>query len=141
MPTFDLSRTNLEQYSVDLRQFIDFRQSTLPNGMRIVEAHNSSGLSFTLLPDRGLDIWTMHYKGMPLTWISQGSPHLPDYGANWLRLFNGGVLVTCGLRHAGPPETDEQTGEERDSTATTPASAPGSLASKAIGTATAMYSI
>ena len=114
MPKFDLTRANLEQYSVDLRQFIDFRMSTLPNGMRIVEAFNSSGLNFTLLPDRGLDIWTMSCNGLPLTWISQGSPHLPDYGASWLQLFNGGVLVTCGLHHVGPPETDAQTGAPRD---------------------------
>jgi hypothetical protein len=62
----------LRKHSVDMRQFIDFRESTLPNGMRIIDCYNSSGLTFTLLPDRGLDIWTAHYKGIPLTWISQG---------------------------------------------------------------------
>lgn len=51
MPKFDLSCRSLEQYSVDLRQFIDFRTSTLPNGMRIVEAFNSSG--FRLPPAAG----------------------------------------------------------------------------------------
>jgi hypothetical protein len=106
--------TTLKQHSVDLRQFIDFRQSTLPNGMRIVEAYNGSGLTFSILPDRGLDIWTAHYKGIPLTWISQGSPHAPDSGARWLRQFNGGLLTTCGLTHVGPPETDDLTGEWRD---------------------------
>ena len=110
----DLSRNALAQYSVDLRQFIDFRQSTLPNGLRLVEAYNSSGLSFTLLPDRGLDIWSASFNGLPLTWISQNSPHPPDYGANWLRQFNGGLLVTCGLRHVGHAEADDETGEQRD---------------------------
>lgn len=110
----DLTRETLARYSVDLRQFIDFRQSTLPTGQRIVEAYNASGLAFTLLPDRGLDIWHASYNGMPLTWISQNSPHAPDFGANWLRQFNGGLLVTCGLRHAGHPEVDDVTGEQRD---------------------------
>ena len=32
----DLSRNALARYSVDLRQFIDFRQSTLTNGLRIM---------------------------------------------------------------------------------------------------------
>ncbi|MDX1994055.1 MAG: aldose 1-epimerase family protein [bacterium] len=104
----------LTKHSVDTRQFIDFRLSTLPTGMRIIDAHNSSGLHFTLLPDRGLDIWTAHYKGLPLTWISQGSPHPPDYGQSWLRQFNGGLLTTCGLTHVGSPEVDEITGEQRD---------------------------
>ncbi|MBZ0290871.1 MAG: aldose 1-epimerase family protein [Anaerolineae bacterium] len=105
---------NLRRHSVDLRQFIDFRESTLPNGTRIVEAYNSSGLTFTVLPDRGLDIWTAHFNGVPLTWISQGSPYAPDAGQRWLEQFNGGLLTTCGLTHAGQPETDDQTGEWRE---------------------------
>src|SRR5262245_2437740 len=107
-------RPTVEKHSLDMRQFIDFRQATLPNGLRTVEVYNGSGLTFTLLPDRGLDIWTAHYKGKPLTWISQGSPFPPDFGQSWLRQFNGGLMTTCGLTHAGPPETDDQTGEIRD---------------------------
>lgn len=113
LPTEIWSRENLERHSVDMRQFIDFRESTLPNGMRIIEAYNSSGLTFTILPDRGLDIWTAHYNGIPLTWISQGSPFPPDFGQDWLQQFNGGLLTTCGLTHVGPPETDDITGEVR----------------------------
>jgi hypothetical protein len=82
--------------------------------MRIIEAYNSSGLTFTILPDRGMDIWTAHYKGIPLTWISQGSPHPPDFGQTWLQQFNGGLMTTCGLTHVGPPEKDDVTGEWRD---------------------------
>lgn len=110
----DFSRAALEQHSLDMRQFIEFRLSTLPNGQRIVEAHNSSGLSFTVLPDRGLDIWSAWHNGRSLTWISPGSPHAADYGASWLRQFNGGLLTTCGLLHVGPPETDPLTGTTHD---------------------------
>lgn len=109
----DLSRTTLQSHSVDMRQFIDGRQSVLANGMRIIEVYNSSGLRFTILPDRGLDIWTAHYRGVPLTWVSQGSPHPPDYGSPWLRQFNGGLVTTCGLQHVGPAQVDDQTGESR----------------------------
>lgn len=109
-----LDRSLINQHSLDMRQFIDFRESTLPNGMRIIDAYNSSGLTFTILPDRGMDIWTAHYNGMPLTWISPGSPHPPDYGASWQRQFNGGLLTTCGLTHVGPTEADSITGEQRD---------------------------
>lgn len=115
MIQFDwLAREQIERHSLDMRQFIDFRQSRLDNGMRLIEAYNSSGLSFTILPDRGLDIWTAHYNGIPLTWVAQGSPFVPDFGQPWLRQFNGGLLTTCGLTHAGPPETDPRTGEVRD---------------------------
>lgn len=111
---FDLSRPVLEQHSLDMRQFIDAQQATLSNGMRIIHIHNSSGLTFSILPDRGFDIWTAHYHGIPLTWISQGSPHPPEFATPWMRQFNGGLLTTCGLRHVGPPETDSITGENRD---------------------------
>lgn len=103
-----------EQHSLDARQFLDFREAQLPNGMRIIEAYNGSGLTFSLLPDRGLDIWAAHYKGIPLTWLSAGSPFPPDFGLNWKQQFNGGLLATCGLSHVGPPETDDLTGRQRD---------------------------
>ena len=109
-----LERVELERHSVDMRQFMDFRQSVLADGSRLIEAYNSSGLTFTVLPDRGLDTWLAHYKGVPLTWISQGSPYVPDFGQTWLQQFNGGLLTTCGLMHVGPPETDLETGEFRD---------------------------
>lgn len=108
------TRQEIERHSLDMRQFADFRQAVLPDGQRIVEAYNSSGLRFTLLPDCGLDIWAASYNGLPLTWLSQGSPHRPDFGQTWLQHFNGGLMVTCGLTHAGPPETDPETGEFRD---------------------------
>ncbi|MAS32399.1 MAG: hypothetical protein CL610_00235 [Anaerolineaceae bacterium] len=104
----------LARHSVNTRQFIDFRQSTLPNGMRIIEAYNASGLTFTILPDRGLDIWAAHYNGLPLTWISQGSPHAPDFGQTWLQQMSGGLLTLCGLTHTGAPEVDDVTGVQRD---------------------------
>ncbi len=108
------SREQIERYSLDMRQFIDFRSSTLPGGLRQIEAYNGSGLTFTLLPDRGLDIWTAHYNGLPLTWISQDSPHAPDYGASWVRLFNGGLLVTCGMTYIGHGEVDDISGKENE---------------------------
>jgi hypothetical protein len=101
-------------HSVNPRQFMDALLAALPGGQRIIHVHNSSGLSFTLLPDRCLDIWTASYNGLPLTWISQGAPHPADYGSSWLRQFNGGLLTTCGFTHAGPPERDTETGELRD---------------------------
>lgn len=108
------TRPLIEAHSTDIRQFIGFRESTLPNGQRIVDAYNSSGLSFTLLPDRGMDIYTATWNGLPLTWISQGSPIPADFAGRWVRLFNGGVLVTCGLSHAGAADVDPVTGVQRD---------------------------
>ncbi len=114
MVSFDLDRATVERHSVDMRQFADLRETTLASGLRVIDGYNSSGLTLAILPDRGLDVWLAAHNGRPLTWISQGSPHAPDFGAGWLRQFNGGLLVTCGLRHAGAPETDARTGQWRD---------------------------
>ncbi len=102
------------RHSLDVRQFCDMRLSTLPDGQRIIHAHNAAGLSLSFLPDRGLDIWQAHYRGIPLTWLSAGSPHKADYGQSWLGQFNGGLLTTCGLSNVGPPETDDLSGERQD---------------------------
>ena len=109
-----LDRDALARHSVEPRQWMDFRQATLPDGQRIIDATNSSGLAYTILPDRGLDVWTATYNDRPLTWISQGAPQLPDMALPWLQQFNGGLIVTCGLTHAGVAETDPETGEFRD---------------------------
>jgi len=109
-----LTKEVVENHSVDLRQFIGMRESRLSNGMRVIDAYNSSGLTLTILPDRGMDIYSASYNGMPLTWINRGAPFPPDGGEQWLRQFNGGLLTTCGLTHVGPPETDDTTGEFRD---------------------------
>ena len=50
-----LDRAALDRHSVDRRQWMDFREAVLPDGQRIIDAYNSSGLTFTVLPDRG---WT-----------------------------------------------------------------------------------
>lgn len=110
----DLSASARRAHSLDPRAFMDALITTLPDGQRIIHVHNSSGLTLTLLPDRGFDLWTAHYQGWPLTWVSLGAPHRADYGSSWLRLFNGGLLTTCGFLHVGPPEQDAITGETRD---------------------------
>lgn len=103
----------LKQYSADMRQFVGARECTL-NGQRALHLYNAVGLEFIVLPDRGFDIWDARYKGIPLTWLAPGSPHPPDWGAGWLRGFNGGLLTTCGLTHVGPAEIDDLTGERSD---------------------------
>jgi galactose mutarotase-like enzyme len=87
-----------------MRQFAGAQPAVLPNGMRFIQAYNTSGLRFSVLPDRGLDIWRADYQGVPLTWLSRGAPYPPDFGQTWLQQFNGGLLTTCGLTHVGPPE-------------------------------------
>jgi hypothetical protein len=63
-----------------------------------------------------LDIYACRYKGIPLAWASSVGAVHPGYyepqGLGWLRSFQGGLLVTCGLDHFGMPyqDTDQEFG-------------------------------
>jgi len=86
----------------------------LARDSRIFEVWTGSGLSFSVLADRALDIGDCHYKGISLAWKSANGEVHPAYyepeGEGWLRSYAGGLLVTCGLDQFGYPNTDE--GEE-----------------------------
>jgi len=78
-------------------------------GVEAVEIRTGSGLQFTVLPGRGMDIAWSEYRGVPLNYFSKTGVVSPAYyenhGMNWLHSFFAGTLTTCGLLHVGNPET------------------------------------
>lgn len=80
-------------------------------GVEAVEVHTGAGLSFTVLPGRGMDIAWMQYRGVPVNYMSKTGIVSPGYyesqGMNWLHNFFAGMLTTCGLLHVGGPEKVE----------------------------------
>ena len=83
-------------------------------GVRAFRFRTGSGLSFDVLPDRGMDLGFAEQGGTPLAWLSPNGIVAPAFheagGVGWLNSFPGGLLVTCGLRNVGPP--GERGGEE-----------------------------
>ncbi len=83
-------------------------------GTRAIDVKNGSGLEFTVLPDRCLDISWITYKGLNLSYISSTGIVSPQYfnerGISFLRSFYAGLLTTCGLMNVGSPCNDN--GEE-----------------------------
>jgi hypothetical protein len=83
-------------------------------GMRAADISNGSGLQYTVLPDRGMDISLASYKGINLVYLTCNSETNPSYfepeGIGWLRTFAAGLITTCGLTYLGSPCNDE--GEE-----------------------------
>ncbi len=86
----------------------------LEDGVFALDVTNGSGLDFTLLPSRGLDISTARYNGRAIAWRSATTDAHPAYfdhegegGRGWLRGFYGGLLVTCGLTYAGAGGEDQ----------------------------------
>jgi hypothetical protein len=76
-------------------------------GMRLLEFNNGSGLSFTVYPDRGMDIGQTFYKGTPLAWLACNGEVAPQFydaeGFEWLRTWGGGLFTGCGLTNVGGP--------------------------------------
>ncbi len=79
-------------------------------GVKVVDLDLGNGFEFTVVPDRGLDIFAARYQGLSLAWHSGVGVTAPAYyepeGLGWLRSFAGGLLATCGLSYAGAPTVD-----------------------------------
>lgn len=79
-------------------------------GVEAIDVRTGSGLEFTVLPGRGMDIAWVSYRGLPLNYMSKTGIVSPSYyeceGMGWLRSFFGGMLTTCGLGNAGGPSDE-----------------------------------
>ena len=110
----DWSRKELARYTGTLNQIAGIQPFEATDGPerggRLLQVWTGSGLTFNVLPDRCLDIAACQYKGMSLAWRSStGDTHPAFYepsGNGWLRTFQGGMLVTCGLDNFGAPVSE-----------------------------------
>lgn len=104
-----LSRRDLAAHSGALSQFAGVRLSTLGDGVergvRQLEFRTGSGLRFTVLVDRAMDIAECEHNGRAVGWHSPSGfrhPGLHDYegegGLSWFRSMSG-LLISCGLDH------------------------------------------
>jgi len=78
----------------------------LARGMRAIDVYTGSGFEFTILPDRGLDIASARFRGVPVAYVSKvglKNPSIcyPDSRGDFLRYFIGGLVSTCGLDNVG----------------------------------------
>ncbi|HVA89651.1 MAG TPA: DUF4432 family protein [Chloroflexota bacterium] len=75
-------------------------------GMRALRFSGAGGLACTVLPDRGMDIAELSWRGCPLSWRDSPGPVAPGLAIHdaqgFDRAFLGGMLTTCGLTNFGP---------------------------------------
>ena len=75
-----------------------------------IQVRTGAGLSYSVLPSRGLDIGLAEFGGIALCWLSPNGEVHPafydDRGLAWLRTAAGGLLMTCGLTQVGSPNID-----------------------------------
>ena len=106
-----LSRLDLARRTGSLAQFAGVRLVTLGDGVergvRALQFRTGSGLAFTVLVDRAMDIGDCEHRGRAIGWQSASGFRHPglhetegEGGLGFLRSFSG-LLVTCGLDHVG----------------------------------------
>jgi len=91
----NLSRRDAERITGNLSQLCDIKLSTLmqgrEKGVKVAEVRTGSGLDFTVIIDRCMDIGRASYRGTNLSWLSQTGYVHPSYyepeGGGWLTGF------------------------------------------------------
>jgi Domain of unknown function (DUF4432) len=113
-------RAALMERAGSLTQFGGVRVMSLGDGverdMRLLQFNTGSGLHFSVLVDRAMDIAEVSHNGRAIGWHSPTGfrhPGLHDpegeQGLSWTRSFSG-FLSTCGLDHIlGPEEVPADT--------------------------------
>lgn len=105
----DVSKRHIAERSGALSQFAGVRLMTLGDGVergvRMLQFRTGSGLAFTVLVDRAMDIAECDHSGRAVGWHSPSGfrhPGLHDYegegGLGWFRSMSG-LNITCGLDH------------------------------------------
>jgi Domain of unknown function (DUF4432) len=109
------TRRKLESHVGRIEQIGGVRrvQSTegAESGVEEIQVRTGAGLSYSIVPSRGLDIGLAEFGGIPLCWLSPNGEVHPafydDRGLAWLRTAAGGLLMTCGLTQVGSPGVEE----------------------------------
>jgi len=110
----EFTRGEIQKRVGDITQIAGIKPCILKegkaDGVEAFDIKTGSGLCFTVLPGRAMDIAWMEHGGLPVGYISKAgivhSKYYQPFGKEWLRSFYCGVLTTCGLTHVGPPERD-----------------------------------
>ena len=106
-----LTKREMLKYAGDFSQLFGIKEHILSggraNGIKAFDVKNGSGLEFTVLADRSLDIAGLSFKGSNCSYMSKTGIVSPEYynenGVGFLRSFQAGFLTTCGLRNVGGP--------------------------------------
>ncbi|QUI25366.1 aldose 1-epimerase family protein [Vallitalea pronyensis] len=109
------TKETIRHYVGDLSQIAGARVSRLTDGkadgVKTIEVNTGSGLVFTILPDRCMDIAWATFNGQSLTHITKSgivsSKYYDSNGNAWFRSYFAGLLTTCGLRNTGAACVDK----------------------------------
>ena len=111
MTAKNVNKREMLRYVGDVSQLFGIKEYVLVDGkakgVRAFDVKNGSGLEFTILADRCLDIAGLSFNGINCSYITKAGIVAPEYyddnGIGFLRSYLAGFLTTCGLRNVGSP--------------------------------------
>ena len=103
------TRQELLRVASNMAQICGVTESVYQNGksggMKHYTVKTGSGLEFELLPDRCLDIASVTFNGVNISFLTKNGIVSPTYANAAANAFShymtGGMLMTCGLLNAG----------------------------------------
>jgi hypothetical protein len=107
----EYTQSEIKQYVGDISQIcgtkvFDYSEGRAA-GTKVIEVNTGSGLFFSVLADRALDIAHASYRGKGISHIAKsGIAHGSYYEPRedgWFRTFFAGLLTTCGLSNTCAP--------------------------------------
>ena len=111
-----MEREKFYRYSGNSDQIYSVRRLILDEGTAkgnaIYQVTTAGGLEFDILPDSGLDIGRLKFKGININYMTKNGYDNPNrllpIPNNFDHTFSGGMLYTCGLMSVGPDNTDTE---------------------------------
>jgi hypothetical protein len=105
----EYSRSEIAQYTGSMSQVCGAKPYQLADGkavgVRAIDVKTGSGLDFTVIPDRAMDISSASYKSKSLCLVTKtgvvSSAYYEPEENGWFRSFFAGLLTTCGLSNTG----------------------------------------
>lgn len=105
----DVEPDHLRDRVLDVRQLARIDQYRLDSGDRRVRLTAAAGFDVEILPDRGMDLAAVAFRGIPLGFSTPAlftAPPPDTLGESFARRFGAGLLTTCGLDSYGLSSTD-----------------------------------
>jgi galactose mutarotase-like enzyme len=112
----EFTRHELMKHVGDVSQLAGAKAHELTSGkakgVEAVDVKTGAGLSFTILPSRGMDIAWTEFQGLPLAYMAKPGVVGPqffteDANKGFLENFFAGLVTTCGLTYFGASNVDE----------------------------------
>jgi len=105
----EYSKEELLRYSANINQIAGISKTRFTDGkadgMENYTVKTGSGLVYTALPGRCLDLSSLSYRGINISYLAKPGIVSPQFcypaDTEFGRYFTGGMMATCGLQNTG----------------------------------------